>query len=82
MAIEDIRQAIKLNPKDASLRKLFEEIKKSRAEHRGKEQATMSELFTGGMYGEKDGKIEKYDLPAFDPENAQVWMEFKIGHPE
>lgn len=43
----------------------------------------MSKLFGQGIYNEKESVlVEKYSLPDFDPENAQVWFDIQIGHPE
>lgn len=61
-ALADIKEAIKLSPKDKQLRTHFELVKKQRAEALKSEQASMAKLFSSGIYNDK--KIEaKQDEP-------------------
>lgn len=52
----DIKDAIKLAPSDKNLRTHFELVKKERAQAIKGEQATMSKLFSQGLYNDK--KVE------------------------
>lgn len=55
-SLADIKEAIKLSPKDKQLRTHFELVKKQRAEALKTEQASMAKLFSHGIYNDK--KVE------------------------
>jgi len=94
-ALADIKDAIKLDPKNKQLRTHFEQIKKERAEALKGEQATMAKFFAQGIYNDKKVDPAKPaddedEQAAADPAeikkkmdeaeiHSTVWMDITIG---
>ena len=83
-AITDIKEAIKLNPTDKNLRDEFEKIKELRRKTNESQSKAARSLFSQGLYNEKEASITKVetDLPKFDQNNPQVYMDIQIGEGE
>lgn len=80
-ALQDIKEAIKITPNDKKLREEFETIKKARTEYNKKQQKGFQQFFAEGIYQDKEVVLEKkeYNLPPFDENNPQVYMDIEIG---
>lgn len=69
-ALEDVRNAIKLDPKDKNLRTHFEAVKKAKADKGASQAAAMKKLFEQGVYNDKKAIVPKFDkLPDFNIAN-------------
>lgn len=84
-ALEDIKDAIKLNANNKVYRDLYEKIKAGKKEADSKDKNIYANIFSGeGLYEEKEAPKanNEFDvLPAFDPDNAQCFFDIKIGDP-
>ena len=69
-AMDDVRNAIKLDPKDKNLRTHFEAVKKAKADKGASQAAAMKKLFEQGVYNDKKAPLPKFDkLPDFNIAN-------------
>jgi hypothetical protein len=68
--MEDIKNAIKLDPKDKNLRTHFELVKKAKQDKASSQSAAMKKFFSEGVYNDKKAPPPKFDkLPDFNPSN-------------
>jgi hypothetical protein len=68
--MEDVKNAIKLDPKDKNLRNHFEVVKKAKAEKGASQQAAMKKFFAEGVYNDKKTPAPKFNtLPEFSKAN-------------
>ena len=81
-AMQDIKAAIKLSPKDKKLREEYEKLKSESKNVNTSQAALMKNFFSEGIYNEKEAPkvAEKYEkLPEFSILNAQVYFDIVIG---
>lgn len=52
--MDDIKLAIKIQPKDKTFRALFEKIKKDKADDARAKAGKMQAMFSGALYDEKE----------------------------
>lgn len=84
-AIEDLKTAIKLDPKDKAMRKEFDLTKEEKKKHIAQQKGVFEKAFSSGLYSEKkDASLSKSisEVPKYDPENPKVFMDIKIGDAE
>ena len=82
----DCKAAILINPNSKPYREMLEKINTGKKAEAAKNKNAFGSLFSGGgMYDEKENFVPRPDtdaLPAFDPENAQVFFDMTIGSGE
>ena len=78
-ALEDIVAAIKLQPNDKTLRSHYNAVKAGYDKWNAERKKIFGSFFKEGVYVDKNLKGKYANLPEFDPQNVQVFMEISIG---
>lgn len=80
-AIQDLKEAIKIDPADKKLREEFEAAKLLKRKYLEQQQKQIKNVFAQGLYSEKEVAVTRKEdkLPEFQNANPQTYFDIEIG---